>query len=498
MEMNVETATISCLDTVLQEVRTAELTQQIKLPDGMPDIGRILASWGQLILRGKEWDDAEAVAGGGMMVWVLYAPENGGKACCLDGWIPFRLKWDLPEDIPEGNLRIRCLTRFVDSRSVSPRKIMVRCGVSALAEAGVMVQREITVPTASVENVELLRSTYPLRIPVEAGEKTFLLDEELLLPDSAPEIEKLVYTRMEPRITDSRVLGDKLAFRGNGNLHMLYCSEEGQFHSWDFPLPFSQVVQLDREYGSDAAGDLAPVLTNLEAEPDDEGHIRLKAGITAQYRITDRQMVTVVEDGYSPERELTLDRQSLELPVVLENRRENLYGEQIIPAEANVAADVSFLPDFPRQRRNDRGVELEYPGTFQVLYYGTDGTLQSANARWEGRQQLNADDKSSLSPVPLPGEPQVLVGSGQMQVKAELPVEILTMTQQAIPMVTAVTPGPQKKPDPNRPALILRRAGEGSLWDLAKATGSRMEDIRRANSLQGEPAPGQMLLIPVI
>lgn len=492
-----ETVTVSCLDAVLQEVRTAELTQQIKLPDGMPDIGRILASWGQVILRGKEWDDGEVTASGGMLVWVLYAPENGEKACCIDGWIPFQMKWDLPEGGPDGNLRVRFLTRFVDGRSVSPRKIMVRCGVSAMAEAGVPVQREISMPEVSAEDVELLRSTYPLRIPVEGGEKSFLVDEELSLPESAPQPEKLIYSRMEPRITDCRVLADKLAFRGNGNLHVLYCSEEGQFHSWDFPLPFSQVAELEQEYGSEAAGDIVPAITNMEAELDDEGHIRLKAGIAAQYRITDRQMISTVEDAYSPGRELSVHTEMLELPVVLESRRENLYGEQNLPVDANIAADIAFLPDYPRQRRNEQGVEMEYPGTFQVLFYGADGMLQSANARWEGRQKLNADGQAQLMAVPLPGEPQVLAGSGQMQVRAEIPVEITATARQQIPMVTGVELGEKKKPDPDRPALILRRAGEHSLWELAKGTGSRMEDIRRVNNLQGEPAPNQMLLIPV-
>ena len=201
MEMNMEKRTIACLDRVMQEVRTAELTQQIKLPDGMPDIGRMLAAWGQPILRGKEWEDGEASASGGMMVWILYAPEDGGKPCCLDGWIPFRLKWELPEEIPEGTLRIRCLTRFVDGRSVSPRKIMVRCGISALGEADVPGERELAVPVGEAENVELLPNAYPLRIPKEAGEKAFLLDEDLTLPDSAPQPEKVIYSRMEPRIT---------------------------------------------------------------------------------------------------------------------------------------------------------------------------------------------------------------------------------------------------------------------------------------------------------
>ena len=67
-----------------------------------------------------------------------------------------------------------------------------------------------------------------------------MLEEDLTLPDSAPQPEKLIYSRMEPRITDSRLVGDKLVYRGNGNLHVLCRSEEGKLYSWDFPMPFSQ------------------------------------------------------------------------------------------------------------------------------------------------------------------------------------------------------------------------------------------------------------------
>lgn len=497
MELNKEQTSVSCLDMAVQDVRTMELTQQLRLPDGMPDIGRILAAWGQMVLRGKEWQDDEITVNGGMMVWILYQPEEGGQECCMDTWIPFQMKWDLPDNLPEGRFRVHGLTRFVDGRSVSPRKMMVRCGIALRTEVYICEERDLEVPETGDQNVELLYSTYPLLLPKEAGEKAFGMEEELSLPDSAPQPEKLIYSRMNPRITDCRVVGDKLIFRGNGNLHVLYRSEEGQLHSWDFEVPFSQLGELEQEYGADAQGDLAMAVTNLETELDDEGRLRLKCGMTAQYLITDRQRISLVEDAYMPGGEVAMDTRTLELPVILDKHRENLYGEQTLSADANIAADVSFLADFPRQRRNGDVVELEYPGTFQVLYYGSDGMLHSASSRWEGHQKLKADEHSRLSAFPVAGEPEAAVGSGQIRVNAELPVDIMATARQQIPMVTGVEPGVRRIPDPNRPALILRRAGESRLWDIAKSSGSTVEDIRRANGLQGEPVPGQMLLIPV-
>ena len=84
-----------------------------------------------------------------------------------------------------------------------------------------------------------------------------------------------------------------------------------------------------------------------------------------------------------------------------------------------------------------------------------------------------------------------------MDARWELPMEIVTMQQTHIPMVTGLELGEEKKPDPGRPSLILKRVGTDGLWEIAKRTGSTMEAIRKANGLREEPEPGQMLLIPV-
>ena len=498
MELNFAKDRFTCLDPVVREIQNSEQTQQISLPDGLADIGRILAAWGQPILRGKEWRGDSISFSGGMMVWVLYAPEDGSAEQCLEAWIPFQMKWDLPDNVPEGKIRIRCLNRFVDARSVSARKIMIRAGMAALAEAFSPREEEIYTPDKVPGDVQLLRSSYPIRLAKEAGEKTFLMDEELTLPDSAPVPEKLICYRLNPVLADKKVLSNKVVFRGNGNLHVLYRSREGQLHSWDFTLPFSQYSELDMEHGTDAQADIQLMPTSLELELDEGGHLRFKGGIVGQFLITDKQLMELIEDAYSPSRELALQTQPLELPAILDTRRETLYGEQTIPAEGNVAADVTFLPDFPRQRRGENAVELEVPGTFQVLYYGEDGALHGVSSRWEGKQIVSADENSQILAVPvLVEEAQTMVGSGNMVVKSELPLELTATARQEIPMVTGLELGEQRRLDPNRPSLILRRIGEDRLWDIAKASNSTVEAIRKANGLQEEPAPNQMLLIPV-
>lgn len=499
MEMQFRKNPVSCLKPVLSEVQNLELTQEVRLPEGMGGADRILGVWGQCVLRSKEWRSDSLRVSGGLMVWVLYDPEEGEMPQSLESWIPFQAAWDLPEGCPEGRARVTSLPRFLDARSISAGKLMLRCGVGILAEAWSPWSAEVYQPQQEQPLVELLRSDWPVRLPREAGEKTFHQEEELTLPPSAPQPEKLVYYRAEPMAGDRKVMGSKLVFRGGTNLHMLYLSEEGQLHSWDVEVPFSQFADLDRSHSADAQADIWVSPTAVEVQLDAEGKLRYSGDMTAQYLVDDRDLLELTEDAYSPGRELEVRRQTLELPVLLDSRRENLYGEQTIQGEADLMADVSLLPDFPRIMRNADEVLLEQPAMVQALWYGADGKLHSQQQRLQEQHTLQASPQTRITAVPMAGpQPGVTLGSGSFSIRGEIPVQLQSSAGQGLPMITGITLGEVRTPDPGRPSLILRRTEGGRLWDLAKESGSTVEAIRSANGLTGESEPGKLLLIPVL
>ena len=487
------------LKRVLGEVRNLEQAQEIRLTDGMPDIGRVLCGWGQVLQRSKEWNGDTVTLSAGIMVWVLYAPEDGSEARCVEGWIPFSMSWDLPESYPEGKMMISCLTRFVDARNISARKIMVRAGVGAMAEAFVPYEARVYGPESDPPRVELKKVTYPLQIPVEAGEKQFSLEENLDLPATAPEMEKLIVYTMDTEVGERRVMTDKVVFKGSARIHILYKGPEGKLHSWDFSQPFSQFAELTESCSPDAEASVVCAVTGLELEQTDGNSLSLRANLTGQYLIGDRKLLELTEDAYCPGRELDIETENLEISHILENRLETISAEASIPGDGELAVDVNFLPDFPRQKKLDGMVAEELSGTFQVLYYGPGGELQAAVSRWEDQQNIPAGEDAVISGLPLMAEqPQILMGGGDMKVRTEFPLRLTVEAGEGISMVTGLTLGEETIPDGDRPSLILKRAGDQSLWDLAKASGSTVGAIQNANHLEGEPEPGQMLLIPVL
>lgn len=494
MELQWNPSACRYLKCTVREVQNQEQTQEVRLPDGMPDIGRVLCAWGQPVLRGKEWRNDGMTVSGGVTVWVLYAPEDGSAPSSIEVWLPFQGKWNFPETRREGTIRVNCLLRGVDARTLSARKLMVRATVGLLGEALEGAEAEVYAPGEPPEGVQILQKTYPVMLPVEAGEKQILLDQTLAVSGMP---RKIIACDVQPMLTEHTALGGKAVFRGNGCVHLVYMGEDDRIYSQCFEIPFAQYTDLDHDYDKEATTSVMMAVSNLESELT-EGQIHIKCGLIAQYTIYERSLLEVAEDAYSPERRVTPKMEMLEVPVVLDRRSETLEAQQDMQANAAQVVDAAFWPDHPTQYREADQMILELPGQFQTLYYDADGQLQANTESWSGRWELPAGENCSLCVcVCQPRQPGSTLQNGQLRLSGEIKLDVLTQARQQIPMVSALDVGETVQMDPQRPSLILRRLEDVSLWELAKDCGSTVDAIRAANQLSGDPLPGQMLLIPV-
>ena len=66
MELQFNKEVCSCLRRLVDRSLAQEQTQEFRLPDGMPDIGRVLGAWGQVLIRSKEWRSGEMTISGGV------------------------------------------------------------------------------------------------------------------------------------------------------------------------------------------------------------------------------------------------------------------------------------------------------------------------------------------------------------------------------------------------------------------------------------------------
>ena len=475
---------------------TREESQEYKLPESMPDVGRVIAAWGQTVLRGKEWRSDHIGLNGGVMVWVLYAPEDGSGPRRLESWVPFHIRMDHSHDGEDGAIRAECVLCGVDARSISSRKLMLRCQIGVMVQALVPKTAELYNPGALPEDIQILDRTYPMVLTRETGEKTFLCDEQLTLPQGTPALSRILYSRLTPRITEQKLLGSRAVFRGVGELHLLAQDEGEKLCSLDLEVPLAQYLDLEGEYEEGAEISNLLCLTSLETELA-EGGIRVRCGMVSQYIVNAPTVVKCLEDAYSTQRDLELQHQEVVLPAWLDEQVQQIeLGERLAGDE--VPVDAIFFPDLPLVTRQPGGAEIRCSGAFQTLCQAPDGSLREKQLRVSRTEQLLTQCDTIPCTWLRGGTDLRREGSGcVMEQRMELKVE--SVCTKPISMISSIRTGECREPDPERPSVIIRSCKpEETLWDIAKYCGSTVSAIQRLNRLEQEPEENRLLLIPVI
>ena len=493
MEMQWNSTSWEYLKCNVRQVQNQEQTLEVRISDGMPDIGRVICAWGQPILRSKEWRNDSMSVSGGVSVWVLYAPEDGSGLQSVQAWLPFQGKWSLQDSHREGIIRADCLLRSVDARTLSARKLMVRANVGMLGCAMEPDQVEVYVPGEMPPQVYGLQKTYPVTIDAEAGEKLLNLEENFTVP-----VEKILACHLRPVLMEQTAAGGRVIFRGMAYVEMLCQDLAGELVHHTFEIPFAQFGDLEGEYDKDATATITMAVSNFEPELTETG-IHIKCGLIAQYMIRRQRLLQVMEDAYSPLRKVTPKFCQLSLPTVLDHRSESYEASERMPLMDGSVMGCLFLPDHPAIYREGDRVMVEMPGAFGMLYRDEEGLIQWKMEPWSDSVHfpVGAGGKAEVNLCQT--QPAIARSSADaMHITSQLRLDITTHAELQLPMVCGLEVGEQIQPDPARPSLLLQRMGERSLWEVAKAAGSTVEAIWQANDLREEPLPGQMLLIPVL
>ena len=246
MQLEFKSTPLTYLQSRLRQAYNQEQTLELRLPEGMPDLSRILVTGGQARLSAKQWRSDSVSLSGGVQAWAVYVPEDGSLPRVVEGWIPFQGKWNLPEGCREGILDTHITLRNLDGRILSPRKLMLRASAALCVEA--LCPQEIAVhsPEEVPQDIYLLQNSYPLRLCREAGEKLLTMEDTLQTENTIPS--ELLCCRATPRLTEQAVTGDRLVLRGIVDIFYLGVEGEAGLRSGHLELPFAQLVELDGEY----------------------------------------------------------------------------------------------------------------------------------------------------------------------------------------------------------------------------------------------------------
>lgn len=505
MEFELDRTQMNGFDAVLDTILRPEETLEMIVPDACPDILRVVETDGKVLLHRKETMDGRVELSGTMKAVVLYLPDGETGIRHLEVNIPFTCGADGPHIGSDCMVVAAARLCKADTRTVNPRKVLVRA--EAAVDVTVFSPRMETICSRVLEaeekKVEQLTETREVYLTACVQEKPFSFSDEVTLSSSKPAAVELLKSRVELMRGESKIIGNKLIFKGNAAVSLLYRGQDDGVYAAGGELPFSQILEI-AGVAEDAECDMTLLLAGAECTlsmEDDGRSVSVKLEVLAQAVVRENQSLQVLTDAYSTQEPLGVELTECPVDARLDRGVRSQNARQVweTPTAVRELVDSRMaVTEVTQSREGDRLV-LTAQVEVQVLYMDEGESLFAVRYPMtvpcaldipEGcRCFCQCEGVGDLYASPAPGG---------IEVRFALDFRYCAVTRGQIIALSDLYPGQAPENTGEQPSLVLRMLGQGErLWDVAKTYGTTIADIISANELESETAAeGRLLLIP--
>ena len=319
-QKNLKTSVFS-LDTVFCESAEQPIDIDFTLPDYYVDISKILKCRAISRISSKSINGSSAAIEGCVTVTVIYC----GNDNCISSYeyqYPFSKSFDTSLNTEGCIISAKTKCEYINCRAVTGRKIDVHGAVGIYVT---IKKRKLTDVISDCDdcNIELLRDSVPATVPMGCAEKYLLIEEEIELGTSQPDIRCVIRYDAEAVITDSKILAGKSVVKGDLKLKLLYAPEENTApQTIRYQIPFSQLIEIDG-ISDECDCESKVSIAHLEVKPrvSASGECR-QLMLTAKLLITSEcccnNDVPVIVDAYSKKYEADICKNEICFDKIIE------------------------------------------------------------------------------------------------------------------------------------------------------------------------------------
>lgn len=507
MELELKKNTLDNYDTSGEVTLTQEETAEVIVPDYCPDIARIIAADGKIYLHSRELRDGKASVGGTVRVTVLYTPDGEGGIRTLEFAIPFNVESDNRAFGECVFLEADTRTEFLESRILNPRKVFTHCKLVTHLTGYQKTQLCFCTDLDTEENlcVEKRQEQQKVTLLTHIAEKDFTFTEEINLSPGREGAAELLNSRIIGSVTESKVVGSKLIFKGIFAVSLLYRSLDGKYYTTASELPFSQIMEVDG-----AAEGCTPTLrmqltgTDFQIDGDDAENrqIAVTLYLHATAFLREEQELTLLNDLYSTAYETSYEASPFSATGFYEtfSRRHTVREVLEIGVVADSILSLTASCGAVTVSREGETTALRTEVNVQALYLDEGGVPLVVERSFDVTSQLELPENCKVSASAVcPEEVQGSLGDRGIEVRFPVDFHAEAVSRlKKICIASAKLDTGSAKESVGAPSLVLRCLGkQESAWDLAKKYNTTISMILAANQLEdGEIPREKLLLIP--
>ena len=499
MEICFENKTKDTYEEIAYVSRRIQENAECVVPDINDDIGRIVSTQTEIMLKAKEQTARGLCVSGEVNASVLYITEAENKVSFVNTTKGFEIYFDSDETGDEMLTHVKLAVHNCEARAINPRKLSINFDIGAQVysyrEADTRIE-SFSAPEQT-DAIHLKYETVDVMTVTAVCEKSIAVSEQLMFPSEKAKPGQLICKKADFSISETQFVGTKAIIKGVINVAVKCASDEAEYPVCaDFTLPFSQIIDTGKEQLEGCSVIAQQTSSYYRLVDTINGEKALDAEIHAVIQLVcrSRQKISYISDAYSNRMPVNCTMNTRQYAALSESQRFRLNGEEHISIAEDCKDVLNVFSSLCRcDMQKDKIVAVLQ---FDIIYRNTGGSLSSVRRAME----LETDFKLNQPRVESITLNDINIRADGALIEARANIEIICREHKYIgisALESLILDEDEAYDMTALPSITLVRVENESLWELAKQYHSSIEQIEKLNDT-ALPIKGRILLIPKV
>jgi hypothetical protein len=480
------------------------LDDDFNVPDVKPDIYKMIKEQGAIKINDVKMLNGKLMVKGVLYFNMLYLSDESVRPVHnMSGEVPFDEMIHLDEACAGDEAIINWELEDLTPGLINSRKISVKAIVRLTVLVEELYDEATAVSIEGDENIQFVNKNITVTDIAVDKKDTYRVKDQIHLPSNKGNISEILYSELELRNPEVRLLDDKFNVKGEILVFILYASEneDNPVEYFETEVPFNTTVECSG-CTEDMIDNIDFVIASksLEVMPDADGEERIidvEAVIEMGIKIYEEEELELLNDVYSPAKDLVPVLKNAHYEEILVknnskvrvNDRVKINGSQPEILQVCHAAGEIKVDDIAQV---ENGLEVNGVLEVQILYICADDNkpLNSVKGIIPFTQTVEAKGIRATSIYRVkPALEQLsvmMLDSEEIEVKAGIGLNAIVFDSITEPIITDIEvydlDYEKLQSMPSIVGYIVK--AQDSLWNIAKKYYTTVDTIKELNDLE--------------
>ncbi len=476
----------------------------IIIPDINPDVLSIIDTSSNLFVYKKELSNGKIRVDGGIKLDTIYtADDEKNSTRSIHNSLDFSKVIDIKEqNIENSNFSCTLSVKNIDSKIINGRKISIKASIEYELTIYSDVEFEYISQIDDL-NVQKIGETFNISTIKNRGETICNAKDTITLGDSVSDI---LSTGISVRNKEQKVSYNKILSKAECIIDFIYMNEENQMEKYQEQIPIMGFIDIPG-VSDDELNMISYEMRSINIKPDsiDNKSILIDIEFFVSCDVYERKSINIIQDLYSPEEEITINQQEVDL---FQNRDivKSLCNINERINISDVKSNNIYITNISKNNISQKilGDSIYYEGSISVDFIFESKItnrieLRSQSIDFSHSVKLDVNTNTEVNSDFEICDVEIQVNQNE---EAEVKIEMYVIINKSNKMHTNLINNlkiEEIEQNKRQNSLIIYYVKEGdTLWKIAKKFKTTIDEIVEVNGIENENKLqiGEQLFIP--